>query len=799
MKKWILCLLMFSTLGLYGQITVNGTVVDGEIDDVLIGASVTDRSGNGVITDENGRFSMVTSIDDFPLTVSYVGYKKAEIILPKEFTGEVYSVNITLEPKSNILDLVVISGSRYEKNIADEPTSLEVIVPEFLQNNQITDLAGAMNYVPGVVMMDNQVNIRSSGYAFGAGSRVGLMVDGQPLLGPLQSDVLWGFIPIENAEQIEIMKGASSVLYGSAAMNGLINVITAKPTATPQTTITTYAGTTDSPASAYREWWQDTTRPYTAGVFLSHRQRIGKLDLVLGGNVHREKLHIAHLHKYRYRFNVNTTYHLSDKVHFGINANGMHNNEIQYIIWQDADTNALRSIGQDNPSRAYSYSIDPHLTIYADNGAKHTLNGRFLNGTIVRPKSPTNAVGYVGSMNYQYQQNFNEKTLVTGGLSGQIIKADDPRDETDTTQNPELGLAQLYAIYGQLDQKLWDNKVNVIMGLRAEYVTIGDEFQQWMPISRLSANYKIRPNHILRANFGQGYRIPSLIERYVESSLFEFESPFPAVSSINLIPNPDLLPEVGWSMEIGYKHLLNTRGWKGYVDAAVYQADYKNMVEFLFEFHKDLNRDWTLLDVLTEPELLGFRMTNINNGRIGGLELSANMEGVIGNTPVKIWGGYTYSYAANIDSLRSFGLNYYQTAIDIFGTVDSLERLTLLPYSNLHNGRLNVDFYLKKFTIGASANFYGYVPRIEPVFEEDSKWAPFVLFLNGGPIIPYYDDFLEESKGGSWVFDVRMNYEITDNHKLFLIVNNVFNKEYAVRPGRMNPLRTFNVKYQLSF
>ena len=49
-------------------------------------------------------------------------------------------------------------------------------------------------------------------------------------------------IPLENVEQVEVIKGASSVLYGSSALNGIINIRTARPGLTPKTRFMAYVG-----------------------------------------------------------------------------------------------------------------------------------------------------------------------------------------------------------------------------------------------------------------------------------------------------------------------------------------------------------------------------------------------------------------------------------------------------------------------------------------------------------------------------------------------------------------------------
>ncbi|MEK7254424.1 MAG: hypothetical protein AAB316_06750, partial [Bacteroidota bacterium] len=86
-------------------------------------------------------------------------------------------------------------------------------------------------------------------------------------------------------EQVEVVKGAASALYGSSAMNGIINVRTAYAKAKPETQFSPFFTWYMSPKNKAAKWWGDGLDDlrYTAGGSLSHKRKIGKLDLVLGG------------------------------------------------------------------------------------------------------------------------------------------------------------------------------------------------------------------------------------------------------------------------------------------------------------------------------------------------------------------------------------------------------------------------------------------------------------------------------------------------------------------------------------
>jgi len=162
-------------------------------------------------------------------------------------------LEIEMKRLSQYLDIITVTNSKFEKNITEEVVTVEVIRPEFIERNNSTTLSDVVKRIPGVNVIDGQANIRSgSGWTFGVGSRVALLLDGQPLLSPELSEILWNFVPLENVAQIEIIKGSSSVLYGSGGLNGVMNIITAKPGSDPYSAVTTYAGIHRIPSKAGR-------------------------------------------------------------------------------------------------------------------------------------------------------------------------------------------------------------------------------------------------------------------------------------------------------------------------------------------------------------------------------------------------------------------------------------------------------------------------------------------------------------------------------------------------------------------
>ena len=139
-----------------------------------------------------------------------------------------------------------------------------------------------------------------SGWSYGAGSRVLVMVDGMPMLAGDANDIKWSAIPLENISQIEILKGASSVLYGSSALNGVINIRTQYPKDKPVTKINVsngfympgygsrkgtslLVGDSILDQRGDQTWW-DKPQGYIQGNFTHLRKLTENDELVLGGS-----------------------------------------------------------------------------------------------------------------------------------------------------------------------------------------------------------------------------------------------------------------------------------------------------------------------------------------------------------------------------------------------------------------------------------------------------------------------------------------------------------------------------------
>lgn len=136
------------------------------------------------------------------------------------------------EESSVELPAVVVTGTRTEKPLLESPVRTEVVDRKELERTHARDLKEALEDVPGLVLKPIHGKSGFEAWLQGLDSdRVLVIVNGEPITPSTGSTVDLSQIAVMDVERIEIVKGATSALYGSNAMGGVINVITRRPQA----------------------------------------------------------------------------------------------------------------------------------------------------------------------------------------------------------------------------------------------------------------------------------------------------------------------------------------------------------------------------------------------------------------------------------------------------------------------------------------------------------------------------------------------------------------------------------------
>ena len=297
------CVLFFQ-IGFSQTGTIKGTISDAKTKETLIGAYVFNLNDktNGTSTDLDGNFSFKANVGLLKIVASYTGMV-SDTLEVKVIADQPTVLEIKLNPQVEELGEVVVSAGKFTQKIEEITQSIEIIKPSLVENKNTRTISSALEQTPGLTVYDSEPQIRGgSGFTFGVGTRVGVYVDDLPMLLGDAGKPEWGFIPVENLEQVEVVKGASSVLFGSGALSGVINIRTAYPREKPETKINFYSGFYSSPetesmsggqklanffgmdfqAANGRKWWNGLAN--FSGINFFHSQRIKQWDLVFGGS-----------------------------------------------------------------------------------------------------------------------------------------------------------------------------------------------------------------------------------------------------------------------------------------------------------------------------------------------------------------------------------------------------------------------------------------------------------------------------------------------------------------------------------
>ena len=226
--------------------------------------------------------------------------------------------------------------------------------------------------------------------------------------------------------------------------------------------------------------------------------------------------------------------------------------------------------------------------------------------------------------------------------------------------------------------------------------------------------------------------------------------------------------------------------FKGFLDGAVFIQEYNNFIEFTFG-------RWT--ESINIEELFGFGFRSINTGksRVTGYELSVLGTGKLGIFTINTLAGYTYTkpisttpdfaYADGDPTANFQPVTYLSTS--------SNAENNILKYRIQHLGRADVELQHPRFLVGLSYRFQSAIQNIDEAFIFVDSIDP---TINWG-----IEKWLDEHTEGIHIFDARLGYFITESQRISIIVQNVTNLEYAIRPLSIESPRLTTLQYTIKF
>lgn len=793
---FISILIIFCTIQSFTQNNgyIEGTVKAEDTGETLIGAHLKLKGdlSIGAITDIDGNYNIQVSEGHHIFVVSYTGMETATIEVDIK-AGEIVKKDILLKPYVNELQGVEIKVGRFDRSIEEITTSMEIIKPDIIQSKNVTNVASILDYAPGLNILDGEPQIRGgSGFTFGVGSKVGIFVDGMPLLSGDASRPYWDLIPTENIDQIEIVKGCASVLSGSNALSGAIYIRTARPKLEPLTRIKVYGGGYSAPQNKDMKWWNDF--PYVAGADYFHTRMIKNTDLTIGANVLMDHGYIGppkstvedtltnftdkQMAKKRYRMNFNLRQR-SKRVkglNYGVNGNIMYNQSNMVLAWLDLDEGFYRAYpGAVLLQDQFTFYLDPFVNFYSKIGITHSFKARVLYSNVEQSNNQNiRSTVYYGDYNFGRKYDFLKGMAFIGGITFQYNDVNSTMYEG--SGNPENYLLNLSG-YAEIDFNIF-KVINFSAGARLEYYDMNDTPSETKPVFRAGLSFKLLQETYLRASVGQGFRYPTVAEKFIEID----------VGSFGVYNNPGLVPESSLNAEIGVKQGFKFANYFGYIDVAFFQQDYENTIEYLFGLW-DSTYTWPYY---------GFRFVNTGKSRVTGIDISVTGKAQIGKRAIlKTMLGYNYIMPKTLEPDYVFAQDYS------FGSNSDFSYITtsvdpsnnILKYRFLHSIKADVEFELGNFSTGVSFKYFSRIENLDKAIQELEDYTN----QPGVDIQPIeYMDYYYNHNDGSYIFDFRISQLIKGRHKVSLIANNLFNRWYSLRPLKAEEVRKIMLSYTLT-
>lgn len=559
-------------------------------------------------SDSNGYYQLNNiPIGKYQLRISYLGYENAQQEVSVQ-DGKSIAVNLSLIPLSSKLKEVVVTGTLKEVTKLESVTPVDVYSSKFFQRNPVTNLFDGLYSIPGLFAdVDNGVSNTTDVQINGLeGNYTMYLIDGVPALSSLAGMYAINAFPMNIIDKVEVVKGASSTLYGSEAIAGVINIKTKDPRNAPRLSANVYL-----------------TSMLESYIDLSTRYKLGKSTALLSISTE----------------NFNTKWDV-DKDGFL---------DIPYINRVNV-YNKIAIHRKDDKKIANVYM----RYLFEDRfGGDKTMSPRWQGSTAKYGEAITTHQWQVG---FQYQLPVREKIMLQGdytehrqdayygftkyrglqlsgfsqltwskkidnisdfllGASYRVMYFEDNTPLSDESLTGYARLVHMPAIFFE-DEITIARHHTLMLGARVEY----SNRSNFAVTPRL--NYKwMSPNrkNVLRAGVGTAYRIPNVLNEGIGAMN----------GSRGIILEEQLKPESVISANLNYTRVQEVKGGLLNIDASVFYTYFFNYIDPEYD---------------EEPGFISY--SNSKGATATGFSINADFTF---NYPLKVGIGLVYNYVFEVE------------------------------------------------------------------------------------------------------------------------------------------------------
>jgi iron complex outermembrane receptor protein len=577
--------------------------------------------------------------------------------------GDSTTVDFSLSPAPLALPPMDVVSDRVP-HFGDRPaTSVAQVTERDLERRAVNSVEEALDHVPGLQMVNGQTNVRgSTGYVQGLNSRVLMTVDGIPMNQGDRGGINWDLLTVDEIESVEILKGAGSSLYGSAAFGGVINVTTRDVPTGLHTRVRLTGGMYGDP-------------PHPIWRFRDSPGMLGGADLAAsyGTDAFGGRISAGDRHSDGYRQQDQ-----DDHLHFAGRARWQHANTRVDVSgsWAADRYDVPLSWCSRGKCDDKGQVFQPFLIDTTERGARTDSRKGYIAARVRTTVSPRFAWTARGSWLRTHFVDVRRSATEFGigdrfGAAGQIEAHPEPTrtvivgteatfssvtsDIFGTHSQSEL------AAYGQSEQSV--GPLRVSGGARLDYLAVDGGSLTAVVSPRIGATLSGRGTW--RASVGRGFRAPTMAERFVHTTALGFD----------VVPNPTLRPETGWSFEIGHTSAPFLRFLR--FDAALFWTEARDLIE--------------PQALLIPPDTVRIQLQNVVRARIAGFDASV----IAAPIPDRL--------------IATLGYTYLDTRRRLAG--DSTEGP--LAFRPRHLLSVGADYNLGALGVGADFRFASRPERIE--------------------------------------------------------------------------------------